>query len=353
VVHLRSFEAGMPLLASVPGPVARALARADTARGSEALHLAQLPGLLRALSSRARVESIKASSALEGVVVPDERRADRIIAGAASSFRTRSEQELAGYRDALDYVWQTDWKPLNAGLLLHLHRLLVGRTPAAGSGGRLKEEDNLVVDKLADGTRRIRFRPAAASATPFFTAELVDRYVAERNADEHHPLLLVGLAVLDFLVIHPFEDGNGRIARILTNALLDDAGYGVARYVSLEQLVASTDEEYYATLLASTHAWHDARHDPWPWLSYFVRQVGEAYALFEQRAAAAGSVGTKRDRVRDYVVHHAPRSFRIADIRAAVPGVSDGTIRLALDELRQAGRIDVDGPGRGATWTRR
>jgi Fic family protein len=332
--------------------VARTLARADTARGTEALHRAQLPGLLRQLSSRARVESIKASSALEGVVVPDEGRADRIISGAATRFRNRNEQEFAGYRDALDYVWQVEWKPVNVGLLLHLHRLLLSRTAASTSGGRFKDEDNLVVDRLPDGRRQVRFRPVPASSTPTFTAELCARYVAERDADEHHPLLLAGIAVLDFLVIHPFEDGNGRIARILTNALLDDAGYGVARYVSLEQLVADTEEEYYATLLASTHGWHDGKHDPWPWLGYFVRQIGAAYAVFEQRAAAAKGTGSKRARVRDYVIDHAPRSFRIADIRAALPGVSDATIRLALDELRETGKIDVDGLGRGATWTR-
>lgn len=350
---MRSFETYVPLLASVPGPLTRVLARADTSRGAEALHRAQLPGLLRELSSRARVESIKASSALEGVVVPDERRAYRIIAGGANRLRTRSEQELAGYRDALDYVWQAEWEPVNVGLLLHLHRLLVGRTAAAVSGGRFKEEDNLVVDRLADGTKKVRFRPVPAVVTPSFTAELVERYLAERQADHHHPLLLVGLAILDFLVIHPFEDGNGRIARILTNALLDDAGYGVARYVSLEQLVASTEQEYYASLLASTHGWHDARHDPWPWLGYFVHQVADAYALFEQRATAGTSAGSKRDRVRDHVLHHAARSFRIADLRAALPGISDGTIRLALAELRAAGQVGVDGPGRSATWTRR
>ncbi len=249
-------------------------------------------------------------------------------------------------------MWQADWRPLNVGFVLHLHRLLLGRTAAAGLGGRFKDEDNLVVDKHPDGRRTVRFRPVPASATPSFSAELVDRYIAEREADEHHPLLLVGLFVLDLLVIHPFEDGNGRVARIVTNALLDDAGYGVARYVSLEQLVADSADEYYDTLLASTHRWHDGRHDPWPWLDYFVRQVGAAYGLFEQRAATAGASGSKRDRVKDYVLHHAPRSFRIADVRTALPGISDGTIRLALDDLRAAGRIDVDGPGRGATWTR-
>lgn len=349
---MRSFERDVWTLAQVPGSVARTLASVDGGRGSELLHKAQLPGLLDELALRARVASVKASSALEGVVVPDERRADRIISGAAVRLRTRSEQELAGYRDALDYVWQADWRPVNVGLLLHLHRLLLGHTPAASAAGAFKPEDNLVIDRNPDGTRTVRFKPVSAARTPFFVDELVERYVQAAKQDVHHPVLLAGLAVLDFLVIHPFEDGNGRVARILTTALLSQCGYTVGRYVSLEQLVAESDERYYATLLASTHGWHEAEHDPWPWLTYLVDQLAQAYSLFEQQATSTRSGGSKRERVKDYVLRHAPPRFRISDLRSALPGIGDGTIRNALDDLRRDGRVDVDGPGRGATWTR-
>jgi len=349
---LRSFDDDASILLQVPGAIARELSRADIGRGSEGLHRSQLPGLLEHLAFRARIQSIKASSALEGVRVADEQRADRIIGRAAKSLRGRSEQELAGYRDALDYVWQSDWRPLNVGLVLHLHRLLLAHTNAAG--GAFKTEDNLVVDRLPDGGQVIRFRPVSARETPWFTHELVGRYVALREADAHHPLLLVGLAVLDLLVIHPFEDGNGRVARVLTNALLSEAGYGVARYVSMEQLVAESADEYYATLLASTAKWHEGSHDPWPWLAYFVRQVVIAYDVFARRAASGpGEVGSKRQRIKRYVLEQAPARFRISDIRGALPGISDGTIRNALDELRAEGKVQVDGTGRGATWSRR
>ena len=348
---MRSFEAGVPLLASVPADVARALADADVGRGLEGLHVAQLPGLLEQLALRARVQSVKASSALEGVVVADDQRADRIIAGAASRLRGCSEQELAGYREALDYVWQDDWRPLNVGLVLHLHRLLYSHT--ATPGGAFKTEDNLLVDRSPDGRQSVRFHPVSARLTPGATEELVARYNHERRLDRHHPLLLVGLAVLDLLVIHPFEDGNGRVARVLTNALLAEIGYGVARYVSLEQLIAESADDYYATLLASTHGWHDSAHDPWPWLRYVVGLLSRAYALFGQRAASAGSGGGKRERVKRYVLDQAPQRFRIADVRLALPGISDGTIRNALDDLRAEGRVAVDGPGRGASWSRR
>jgi Fic family protein len=348
---LRSFERDLVLIDRVPGTLVKALSQVDTSRGLERLNLAQVPGLLQQLAMHARVQSVKASSALEGVVVPDERRADRIINGAAERLRTRSEQELAGYRDALDYVWTNDWRPVNVGLILHLHRLLFGHT--AVSGGAFKTENNLVVDRLPDGQQVVRFRPVSAASTPWAVEDLVARYSTASKEAQHHPLLLIGLFVLDLLVIHPFEDGNGRVARVLTNALLDEAGYGVARYVSLEQLVAEADDAYYASLLASTHGWHEGQHDPWPWLRYLVEQLGNAYSAFEHRVAAGqGQVG-KRDRVKDYVLGHSRSSFRIADVRAALPGISDATIRNALDELRQADLVEVDGPGRSATWSRR
>lgn len=347
---MRSFDRAATLIDSVPGPVARSLATVDQGRGMEALHRAQLPGLLQQLALRARVQSVKASSALEGIIVPDDQRADRIIAGSATTLRNRGEAELAGYRDALDYIWTQDWQPLNVGLVLHLHRLLLGRTTAAG--GSFKVSDNLVVDKLPDGGQALRFRPVAATATPWFVEELLDRYRAEVARDAHHPLLLAGLVVLDLLVIHPFDDGNGRVARILTNALLSEAGYGVARYVSLEQLIAETSDDYYATLLASTRGWHDAQHDPWPWLQYFVTQLGAAYDRFAHRAASGRGTGSKRERVKTYVAQQAPSPFRISDVRTALPGISDGTIRNALDDLRDEGLVESDGTGRGATWRR-
>ncbi len=335
---------------SVPGPLVQRLSRIDVGRGREDLYAHQLPGLLTELAARARVESITASSALEGIVVPNRARAQQIIAGSASGLRTRSEQELAGYRTALDYVFTNDWRPLNVGLVLHLHRLLFVETP--GGGGRLKSSDNLVVDRSADGSRTIRFKPVAASQTEDATLTLVDSYNSAVRDATAHPVLLVGLFVLDLLTIHPFDDGNGRVVRVLTNALLAEAGYGVGRYVALEQLIAESADEYYASLLASTHSWHENKHDPWPWLTYFVEILAAAYDRFENGASSATSSGTKQERVRDHVLHHASEFFRTADIRTAIPGVSDPTIRLVLDALRREGRIRSSGTGRGAVWQR-
>jgi len=336
------------LLASVPGPLVTRLSRIDVGRGREQLYRDQLPQLLTDLAARARVASITASSALEGVVVADQARAQQIIEGKAATLRNRSEQELAGYRAAFDYLFTEDWRPMNVGLLLHVHRLLWAQTEARG--GHFKDDDNLVVDRSPDGTTEIRFVPVPARLAPEYTKELVDRYNDAVARREHHPVLHIGLFVLDLLTIHPFGDGNGRVVRAVTNALLEDAGYRVGRYVSLEQIIANTADDYYAALLSSTHGWHEQTHDLWRWLTYFVATLTTAYDTFESRASSDRSTGTKQDRVRDYVLNHASDIFRISDIRVAFPGISDPTIRLALDALKRQGRVTPEGTGRSAVW---
>ncbi|MCA0438522.1 MAG: Fic family protein [Actinobacteria bacterium] len=338
------------VLGVVPAPLVMTLRDIDRGQGSEGLYLHQVPDLLTELAHRARVASITSSSALEGIVVKSRTRAAAIIANKPIELRTRSEQELAGYRAALDYLFAEEWRPLNVGLLLHLHRLLFADTKA--SGGTFKKSDNLVVDRSPDGVQTVRFKPVPAARTEHYAAELVDRYVAATEANRHHPVLLVGLFVLDLLIIHPFDDGNGRVARALTNALLAEAGYGVGRYVSLEQLIAESADDYCRALLDSTHDWDDHAHDPWPWLAYFCTLLARGYARFAEGVSADRTGGTKAERVREHVLRHGTTVFAISDIRAALPGISDPTIRLVLNELKDEGLLKPQGTGRSAVWLR-
>ncbi len=334
----------------VPGEVVRTLGRVDHAAGSEARHLDQVPQLLEALGEQARVESITASSAIEGVVVADA-RVPRLVSGGGTRFRDRSEAEFAGYTAALDYLHQENAGSLSVGLLLHLHRLLFAFTD--GGGGNFKTADNLVADRHEDGTRTVRFKPVSSQETPYFTDELVARTSEALQRDTHHPLVISAAFVLDLTCIHPFADGNGRVARLATTYLLERIGYRVGRYVSLEQLILDTKDEYYESLARSTEGWSpDGQHDVWPWVGYLLGRLDEAYGRFEARVSAGSSGGTKQDRVRDFVLLLAPATFAIGDVRRAVPGVSDNTIRLVLGSLKQAGRIVSDGTGRGATWRR-
>ncbi len=346
---MRSFQRPHTL-DPVPGDIVKMLRHIDRAAGAEGRYADQLPQLLDALRAQARIESITASSAIEGVVV-EEARVTRLVSAHAQRFRNRSEAEFAGYRAALDYLNQEDPGEFNIGLVLHLHRLLFSFVD--GRGGSFKTDDNLVVDREPDGTTTVRFEPVGAQETPFFMEELVARTCDALDRGEHHPLLVCAAFVLDFLCIHPFGDGNGRVARLATTYLLEHTGYGVGRYVSLEQLIYDTNADYYIALGESTRGWFDdARHDLWPWAGYLLHRLGDAYDRFTARVAAGTAGVTKQGRVRDFVLLHAPSTFTIAEVRRAVPGVSDNTIRLVLTELKSDGVITNDGTGRGATWHR-
>ena len=346
---MRSFQHPQTL-DPVPGDVVATLRRIDRAAGAEGRYSDQLPQLLDALREQSRVESIIASSAIEGVVV-DDARVPKLVSGAPGGFRNRSEAEFAGYSSALDYLNQKDPGELSVALVLHLHRLLFSFTE--GRGGHFKTDDNLVVDRLPDGSSEVRFEPVTAAETPFLMEELVVRSVAALQQGGLHPLIVTAAFALDFLCIHPFGDGNGRVARLATSYLMGRTGYGVGRYVSLEQLIYDTKDDYYGALGASTIGWFDdGHHDLWPWARYILGRVADAYGRFEERIAASTSGGTKQDRVRDYVLLHAPATFTIAEIRRSVPGVSDNTIRIVLGELKEKNSITNDGSGRGAAWRR-
>lgn len=334
-------------LASVPAGVVRSLGAIQYGAGRAQLHRRQLPLLLDQLAHRARVESVRASSAIEDVVVDEARL--RAVVGRGQTPRTRPEAEVAGYRDALDALLAAPTPSFSYGTMLRTHRLLWGHTDAPG--GRFKEADNRVVDVAAEGQRVDRFRTVPARDTPFYVQELHVRFDAARADGIHHPILLAGAYALDLLVIHPFDNGNGRVARLATTAILLDAGLDVVRYVPVEALIDKTSDRYYETLQASTHGWHDGTHDVWPWLGYLATRVAEAYDELDARAEAAKPAGTKRDRVRAAVALQGEH-FTIDELRAALPDVSDATISTALRLLRDEGEVELVGQGRRARWRR-
>ncbi|MFA9271569.1 MAG: Fic family protein [Baekduiaceae bacterium] len=325
------------------------LQRCDVPRGREELFTDQMPELLRSLAEDARVASIRASNAIEGVNVPEDRA--RSIAGGAR-FRNRNEREFAGYRDAVDELLRSEREPISVPLLLHLHRRLFAHND--GRGGHFKREDNAIVS-YESGSREVIFTPVSAAETPAMTAELIERYLDAQASMAAHPLVVMAALILDLLAIHPVADGNGRLARLVTTHELLRLGYGVPRFVSLEQQVFETKHAYYAALYSSQRAWHEAEHTIWPWTEYLVGAVAATYERFEQRIAGArGDAGTsKQDRVRRFVLEQAPSHFTLADVRRALPGISDQTIRLVLNELKaDPPRVRADGTGRGASWTR-
>jgi Fic family protein len=339
-------------LAGQPPRVGALLGRVDVGKGREELYADQLPELLRSLAQRTRVESIRASTALEGVDV-DEDRARRLANEPGARVRNRNEQEFAGYRDAIDELMRAA-KPerVSVPFILHVHRRLYEHS--GGRGGYLKTDDNLITTRDDDGRRVVIFEPPPWRETEFLIQELVARYNEACDQGRAHPLVLLGGFILDFLAIHPVADGNGRLARLLTTDELLRNGYGIARYVSVEQRIFESKNAYYTALEQSQRGWHDAQHDVWPWIEYLVTVLGDAYDTFEDRVAAARSTAgmTKQEIVRQYVTAlPSGRQFRMRDLRAALPGISDQTFGIVLRELK-SGEITVEGRGHGAVWIR-
>jgi Fic family protein len=306
--------------------------------------------LLARLSEHARIASITASNAIEGVVL-DSERAERIAEGARR-YRNRNEREFAGYRDATDELMRLDaYEPLTLAFVLHLHRLLFRHTD--GHGGHLKADQNLIVS-YEHGQREVVFTPPSPEQTEFLLTELLVRYEDAKREARTHPLVLIGALILDFLAIHPVADGNGRLARLITTHELLAQGYHVARYVSIEQRVYASKNGYYASLYESQRDWHGAEHTIWPWTAYLAQVLAGAYDDFERRVAGAADqhAGTKQDRVRGYILRQAPSEFRRREIERALPDVSLATIRLVLNDLRDAQRIRPESSGPGARWRR-
>lgn len=308
-----------------------------------------MPQVLTRLAETTRVASIQASTAIEGYDVSDQ-RAERIALNPNARFRNRNEKEFAGYRDAIDeMVRDHSRSPVSAAFTFYLATRLHRHT--TGEPGGPKKDQNYIVS-YEGGERRLIFTPVEPRYVESKLRSLVAGYNETLEDEAAHPVLLLGLFVLDLLAIHPVADGNGRISRLLTVHELLRIGYGVPRYASIEQRIFATKNSYYDALEASQQDWHEAVHDAWPWLTYFVGVIADAYEQFESRLTTVRSrAGTKAQQARHYVLHEGPKSFRFTEAVAALPGISPATIRQAMNDLRDEGKFSVN-RGRAAVWRR-
>lgn len=319
-------------------------------RGRQALFRQQIPEVLDALREAAVIESTESSNRIEGVLAPHKRIEALVL--ESTDPKNRSEQEIAGYRDALNLIHESASEmAFSVNVVLQLHRMLYRYF--TGRGGHWKMTQNRIVERDARGNvTRVRFEAPSPVATPPLMDDLVAGYDAA-IAENREPLIVVPLAILDFLCIHPFDDGNGRMARLLTLLLLYQFDYLVGRYVSLERVIEESKETYYEALEASSQGWHEARHDVLPWVRYFWGVVRRAYSEFEERVGTLSrGRGAKADLVEE-AVRRRVAPFAISDIEAECPGVSRDWIRVVLRRMRDEGEITARGKGRGAKWVRR
>jgi Fic family protein len=317
-------------------------------KGKQELFREQSPQVLETLRQASMIESTESSNRLEGITAPHERIAQ--LVGKQARPKNRPEQEIAGYRDVLGGIHANHANmPFTTKTVLQMHRDIYKFS--TGVAGKWKHADNEITETMPDGTKRLRFKPVPAAETPRAMETLHRDFSDAWQTGAIEPLLLIPTYVLDFLCIHPFLDGNGRTARLLTLLLLYKAGYEVGRFISLEQLVERTRDSYYDTLYSSSQQWHKGRHSLVPWWEYFlgVMLLG-AYRTFSERVGAVTATrGAKREMIVD-VVGRVPHEFQVADVERACPGVSRPTINRALADLRRAGKIKCIKAGRDAVW---
>ena len=318
-------------------------------RGKQELFFRQAPQVLKGLRQVAVIESSESSNRLEGVTVPAKRLKELVVKHTKP--RDRSEQEVAGYRDALAVIHESARAmAFTPNAVRQLHKTMYRFMPTPG--GHWKQADNDIIERRPGEKVRVRFKPTPAHLTPMAMDDLTKSYADAHRDGKQDALVLVPLTILDFLCIHPFGDGNGRMARLLTLMLLYHFDYEVGRYISIERVYEDTKESYYDTLEASSKGWHRGRHDVFPWLEYFWGVLLRAYRELEERVGQVRSGrGAKTAQVREAVLaRRVP--FSISEIEAACAGVSRDTVRLVLRKMKDEGLIASTGKGRSARWRR-
>ena len=292
----------------------------------------------------AKIQSTDASNKIEGISTSNERL--QKIVKEKTRPKTRSEKEIAGYRDVLSTIHESyDYIPPRSSMILQLHRDLYKFT-GTSTGGNYKNSDNVIAEEHADGTKTVRFQPVPAWETPEYVNAICAAYDDALHDDEIDALALIPMFILDFLCVHPFNDGNGRMSRLLTLLLLYRAGYTVGKYISIEKLIADSKETYYEVLQESSYDWHENKNDYAPFVRYLLGVVVAAYREFESRAALiVDSDFSKPDRVRE-VIKGRIGPITKSEIMKECPDISQVTVQRTLGDLLKSGLIVKLGGGR-------
>ena len=320
-------------------------------RGKQALFAKAPKDVLNKLLEIAVIQSTDASNRIEGIVTTEKRLKELVVQNAEPA--TRNEKEIAGYRDVLATIHENyEFIPVTPNTILQLHRDLYS-FQASGIGGRWKDTDNIIAETDRSGRKRVRFTPVPAFETPDAVARLCEAYRTAVQQEVYDPLLVSLLFIFDFLCIHPFNDGNGRMSRLLTLLLLYRHGYTVGKYISLERLIDGSRQTYYESLRASSDGWNSGKNDYVPFLRYMLGVIIKAYREFENRVThlVEGKL-TKADRIRMVFEHRLGRITK-ADIVLECPDISVSTIEQTLGKLLAEGFIEKVGRGKQTAYVRR
>ena len=300
--------------------------------------------VLTQLVEIAKIQSTDASNKIEGIRTSDDRL--QKIVKEKTRPKTRNEKEIAGYRDVLSTIHESyNYIPPRSPMILQLHRDLY-KFSGPSVGGNYKSSDNVIAEEHADGTKTIRFEPVPAWETPEYVNAVTAAYEDALRDGEIDALTLIPMFILDFLCIHPFNDGNGRMSRLLTLLLLYRAGYTVGKYISIEKLISDSKQTYYETLEESSFGWHEGENDYAPFVKYMLGVIVAAYREFESRTALiVDSDLSKPDRVKE-IVRGKIGPMTKAEIMKECPDISQVTVQRVLSDLLKNGLIVKIGGGR-------
>ncbi|OGX41662.1 MAG: cell filamentation protein Fic [Omnitrophica WOR_2 bacterium RIFCSPHIGHO2_02_FULL_68_15] len=334
---------------SIPAATSWYLADLGEARGRQALFTAQSPHTLKVLREHALIESAVSSNRIEGVTV-QQKRVGTVVFGRAH-LKDRDEEEVRAYRTALDWIHREGAKiPVSEKTILTLHRMSRGEVWDAG---RYKSKNVDIIEKLPGGRERVRFHTVDAAKTPSAIKALVDCWQETLRTQTVHPLIALAAFNLDFLCIHPFRDGNGRVSRLLLLLQGYALGYEVGRYVSVERLIEQNKARYYDTLERSSQRWHDGRHDPWPYINYLLFILKTAYREMEDRVGQLRRPRGAKTALIAAAIASREGTFTVLELERACPGVSREMIRRVLRGLTKSGRVECLGRGPGAPWKKK
>ncbi len=317
-------------------------------KGEQNLFIEAQSDTLTQLVEIAKIQSTEASNKIEGIYTSDE-RLKKLVTNKTTP-KTRNEQEIAGYRDVLSTIHESyDFIPVKPSIILQLHRDLY-KFSGKSIGGSYKNSDNVIAEEDDAGNRFVRFEPVTAWETPTAIEVLCSAFDDVVSRNEADSLLIIPMFVLDFLCIHPFNDGNGRMSRLLTLLLLYRAGYIVGKYISIEKVIEASKETYYESLQNSSRGWHENENDYSHFVRYMLGVILSAYRDFSARVKVLATSGlSKPDRIRE-IIKDTLGKITKADLMQKCPDISQVTVQRTLNELVKSGDIIKIGGGRYTSY---
>lgn len=319
-------------------------------RGKQELYLAQKPAVLDKLVEVAKVQSTESSNAIEGIFTSNTRLNQ--LMQSKTTPRNRDEEEIAGYRFVLDMIHESyEYIPISSNYILQLHQNLY-RFTNRSIGGHFKNSDNHIVARDANCIEHVIFEPLSPLETPIAIDRICEEFNRVSATEEVDTLLLIPIFIHDFLCVHPFNDGNGRMSRLLTTLLLYRAGYVVGRYVSLEKKIAELKDLYYDSLNMSQNGWHEGEDDPTPFIKYILKTIIAAYKDFEERIEIIDIKEPAIEQVRA-AVYKKIGKFTKSEIMEMCPKLGRASVENSLTALVKEEVLERRGSGRGTYYVRK